>query len=196
MKKVDSTHLIRHGSILLVQASPERFQKHLHLLAVLEPDTVSFHDLHPFRLVEALSGLGGNHIVNRLACGCDHVAHGITPRVDNGIKFLERSLGSGEQGKHVHWCRALAETLEEAIAYLLREGSEFGRTPAVTKEADEGAAGTTFEVGVLDVIKDGEFEDAGSTAGALAAPAATGAPFSASDSLVLGELEEGVEEAV
>ena len=104
---------------------------------------------------------------------------------------------SGEQkGKDVGGRGALGKTFEKPVPCTLGQQRELGVAPALAEETDEGATGTAFEVRVLDVIEHGKLEDSGGTAGALATAAASCAPFTAGDGLVLGELEEGVEEPI
>ena len=74
--------------------------------------------------------------------------------------------------------------------YLLQEARELTRAPPLAEQVHEGAMGAALKVRVLDVIAERELKGAWGVAGTLAEPAPTGGAS------ILGELEEGVEEAV
>ena len=83
--------------------------------------------------------------------------------------------------------RREGEDVDQGVVYLLQEARELTRAPPLAKQVHEGAA---LEVRVLDVVTERELKGAWGVAGTLAEPAPT------SGASILGELEEGVEEAV
>src|SRR5215510_8110015 len=105
-------------------------------------------------------------------------------------------LQGKQEREDIHRSRSLAETLQYSILCPLGQTGKLGRTPAFSEKADERTTSATVQNRIFDVVRHGEFKDTRGTPCALATSTTARAPLSACDAFVLGEFEEGVEEAV